>query len=299
MRLPPPGEEEISNLFKEKKKKRGSSANTPRQKKSTARKPKADIMALSPKTAQCLRDQEEEEEDDDCFLVAQERGSPDALKTNEPTVTEAVSLHRQAFSKSQTQLARCESELKKVLEVMDNIKILYVKKEGEINDLRVELTKAFQERAEFFEQLQSVKEESLARGCKIEDLKAKSAAELAKAKSDAEAIMSSYRADAEAANTRAKEIASAAEVKLSSALDHARRQSRRVTLEEVYARGLDFSADIERAKILEEEVAALLSDEDDLASGSESGGDEDVLPEGEALEDATPEDAAAEDMTPK
>nr|XP_016454803.1 PREDICTED: uncharacterized protein LOC107778984 [Nicotiana tabacum] len=76
--------------------------------------------------------------------------------------------------------------------------------------------------ASFERQFQSVKEESLARDRKIEELKAKSAAELAKARSDVEVIMSSYRADAEAANARAKEISSAAEVKLSSALDHAR-----------------------------------------------------------------------------
>ncbi|XP_070029041.1 uncharacterized protein [Nicotiana sylvestris] len=124
-------------------------------------------------------------------------------------------------------------------------------------------------------QLQSVNEESLSRGRKIEELKAISAAELAKAKSDAEAIMSSYQANAEAANARANEIFSAVEVKLSISLDHA------------------------RAKILEEKATALLSDEDNSASGSESGESEDEVPECEALEGAAPEDAAAEDMTPK
>ncbi|XP_070030690.1 uncharacterized protein [Nicotiana sylvestris] len=145
-------------------------------------------------------------------------------------------------------------------------------------------------------QLRSMKDESVARSLKIEELKAKSAAELAKAKSDDEAIISSYRADAEAANARAKEISFAAEVKLSSALDHARRQSRRETLEEVHVRDFDLSADIERAKTLEEEATALRSDEDDSVSGSESGGEEDEVPEGEALEDVAPEDVAAEDV---
>lgn len=51
--------------------------------------------------------------------------------------------------------------------------------------------------------LRSVKEEILAQGRTIEELKAKSAAELAKAKSDAEAFISSYRDDLEAANTHA------------------------------------------------------------------------------------------------
>ncbi|XP_019229685.1 PREDICTED: uncharacterized protein LOC109210689 [Nicotiana attenuata] len=143
-------------------------------------------------------------------------------------------------------------------------------------------------------QLQSVKEESLARSRKIEELEAKSAAELAKAKTDAEAFVSAYRADTEAANTRAKEISAAAEVKLSCALNHARRQSRRETLEEVHARGFDLSADIEKAKTLEEEAAVLLSDDDDSPSGSESGGDKDEVPEEEVPEDEAPEDATPE-----
>ncbi|XP_070015528.1 uncharacterized protein [Nicotiana sylvestris] len=120
-------------------------------------------------------------------------------------------------------------------------------------------------------QLKNVKEESLVRGHEINELKAKSATELAKAKSDVEAIISSHRADAEAANARAKEISSTVEIKLSSALDHAR-----------------------QAKILEEVAVALLSDEDDSASGFESGGDEDEVPEEEA-----PEDAATENVTQK
>ncbi|XP_070015173.1 MAR-binding filament-like protein 1 [Nicotiana sylvestris] len=179
----------------------------------------------------------------------------------------AVLLHRRAFSKSRTELSRYESELNKVLKKRDSLKILYVKKEGEISDLRVELTKACRERAECIDefrqkgelvlqlreelkmkeaktlgwrqgmdnlvseketlreqlaslerQLQSVKEESLARGRKIEGLKARSAAELDKF--DIEAIVSSYRVNAEAANSRAKEISATAEVKLSSALDN-------------------------------------------------------------------------------
>ncbi|XP_070013426.1 uncharacterized protein [Nicotiana sylvestris] len=149
-------------------------------------------------------------------------------------------------------------------------------------------------------QFQSLKVESLARGCEIEDLKAKSAIELAKAKSDAEAIISSYRADAKADNAQEKEIFAAVKVKLSYALEHARRHSRRETLEEVHARGFNLSVDIEKANTSEEEAATLLSNDEDSASGSGSGGDEDKDPKDEALEDAAPEgDAAAEDVAPK
>nr|XP_016432654.1 PREDICTED: uncharacterized protein LOC107759281 isoform X1 [Nicotiana tabacum] len=61
----------------------------------------------------------------------------------------AVSLHRRTFAKSRTEIFRCETELKKVSKERDSLKILYVKKEGEIIDLRVELTKACQERSKF------------------------------------------------------------------------------------------------------------------------------------------------------
>ncbi|XP_070031587.1 uncharacterized protein [Nicotiana tomentosiformis] len=133
-------------------------------------------------------------------------------------------------------------------------------------------------------QLQSVKVENLARAQKVEELKTRLATELARATSKAKALVTSYRADAEAANTRAKKIYDVADVRLSRVADYARRQSRRETFEEVHARGFDLSADIENAKILEDEVGALLSDDEDSATGSESGGDED-----DATEDAAPE----------
>ncbi|XP_070056786.1 protein MLP1 homolog [Nicotiana tomentosiformis] len=133
-------------------------------------------------------------------------------------------------------------------------------------------------------QLQRVKVENLARAQKVEELETRLSAELARSTSEAEVLVAFYRADAEAANTREKEISDAAEVRLSRVADHARRQSRRETLEEVHARGFDLTADIERSKVLEDEAGALLSDDEAFVSGSESGGDED-----EAPEDAVPE----------
>ncbi|XP_070029655.1 uncharacterized protein [Nicotiana sylvestris] len=168
-----------------------------------------------------------------------------------------------------------------------------------MDSLSLEKDTLWEQLASIERQLQSVKEESLARGRKIEELKAKSVAKLAKAKSDTEAFISSYRADAEAANIGAKEISIAAEVKLSCVLDHARQQFRRETLKEVHARGFNLSANIERAKTLEEEAATLLSDEDGSANGSDSGGGEDEVLMEETPGGATPEDAAAEDVAPK
>ncbi|XP_070003139.1 uncharacterized protein [Nicotiana sylvestris] len=140
----------------------------------------------------------------------------------ERLLKQTVSLHRQAFTKSWAELARCKAELKKLVEERDILKILYVKKEGEISDLRFQqkgklveqlreelYTKkaetlgwkkhmdslasekdALREQLTSIErQLQNAKEESLARSRKIEELKDKSAAELAKAKSMAEGLV--------------------------------------------------------------------------------------------------------------
>ncbi|XP_070020252.1 protein NETWORKED 4A-like [Nicotiana sylvestris] len=57
-------------------------------------------------------------------------------------------LHREAFSKSQAELNRCEAELKKLTEERDTLKCLYVNKEEEIRDLQVDLAQARKEEAE-------------------------------------------------------------------------------------------------------------------------------------------------------
>ncbi|XP_070010465.1 uncharacterized protein [Nicotiana sylvestris] len=229
-------------------------------------------------------------------------------------IEDAVMLHKEAFSTSRVELSRREAELKKISKERDSLKTLYVKKEEEISDLRAELEKARQKQTDLIEKAQqkgelveqlreelrmkeaetlgwrqgmdclasekdTLREQLALIECQFQSVKEEI---LARAKSEAKAFISSYRADAEAANTRAKDIFVVAEVKLSCALDHARRQSRRETLEEVLARGFDLSADIEK--------------EEDSPSGSESGGDEDEVPEDEAPEDAAPGDATAEDV---
>nr|XP_016488373.1 PREDICTED: phage shock protein A-like [Nicotiana tabacum] len=232
-------------------------------------------------------------------------------------------LHREASSKYRAELARYEAYLKKLTEERDALKLLYAQKEEEIMRIRAELTRAHQDQTELIErlheeakmkeaetlgwkqnmdhlasekdtvqaqlssvehQLQCVEEENLARVQNVKELETRLVAELARATSEVEALMASYRANAEAANTRAKEFSNAAEVRLSRVAEHARRQYRRETLEEVHARGFDLTTHIESAKVLEDEARALLSDDEVSVNGSESGGEED-----EAPEDAAPE----------
>ncbi|XP_070032269.1 MAR-binding filament-like protein 1-1 [Nicotiana tomentosiformis] len=231
IRPPPPGEEEVLKPTKDKKRRRASPPDTPKPRKSRARKSKTDPAVLS---------------------------------------ADATALHQEASSKYRDELARCEVDLKNLTEERDALKLLYVHKEEEIMSIRAELTRSHQDQTELIE--------------RVEELETRLAAALARSTSEAEALVASYRADAEAANTQAKEISDAAEVRLSRVAEHARRQSRRETLEEVHTCSFDLMAYIESAKVLEDEAGALLSDDENSASGSKNGKDKDKAPEDVAPE---------------
>ncbi|XP_019255006.1 PREDICTED: uncharacterized protein LOC109233576 [Nicotiana attenuata] len=230
-------------------------------------------------------------------------------------LSQALTLHWEAFSKSRVELNRCEADLKRITEERDALKILSGQVEEEIKYLRAilatahkEQTNLIKQKAEKIEQLreeanmmkaetlgwkqymdrlasekdtaraqlswaerqlQSMKEEILARAKKIKELEARLDADLAKAtsevervKAEPEAIFVVYRADAKAAQARARDV------------------SRRETLEEIHACGFNLAVDIENAKVHEVEAKALLSSSDDdseSASGGDSG-DEDAAP---------------------
>ncbi|XP_070025140.1 uncharacterized protein [Nicotiana sylvestris] len=247
-------------------------------------------------------------------------------------LSQALTLHREGFSKSRAEPDQCEADLKKLTEERDALKLLIEQKEEEVKGLRDELVtthkgqtnliEQVQQKAEKIEQLreeakmkeaetlgwkqnmdrltsekniawaqlstaehqlQSMKEESLARAKKIEELEVRLAVELAKAasqvervKDDVEVVVTIYRADAEATHARAKEISYASQVQSFCVVEYANCQSLRETLEEIHARGFDLTIDIENAKVLEAEAKAFLSDDDDFGSArrSESGEDE-------------------------
>nr|XP_016480411.1 PREDICTED: centrosome-associated protein CEP250-like [Nicotiana tabacum] len=136
-------------------------------------------------------------------------------------------------------------------------------------------------------QLRAAKEMSLAQAKMIEELqsqlnsvvfdresldkeleKAKSEAKVVKV--DADEMVVVYKADAEVAQVRAKDI-----------IEHAKWQSRREDLEEIHARGVDLSAEIENAKELEAEAKKLAFPEDAESSEDLGESEEDVDPEGD------------------
>ncbi|XP_070050421.1 uncharacterized protein [Nicotiana tomentosiformis] len=75
-------------------------------------------------------------------------------------LSQDVMLHREAFSKSQAELNRCEADLKRFTEERDALKLLYVQKEEEIRDLRVELARAHKEQADLIEQILQVQQKA-------------------------------------------------------------------------------------------------------------------------------------------
>ncbi|XP_070056067.1 uncharacterized protein [Nicotiana tomentosiformis] len=139
-----------------------------------------------------------------------------------------------------------------------------------------------------------MKEKSSAQEKKIEELEARLTSKLAKAKSKAEkakakakAIVAVYRADAEAAKVQAREAAETAQTRAYWAVELAKFQSRRETLEVIHARGFDLTDKIIKAKKHEADARALASSDDDDDDGSKSGAEN-----GEDLdgEEATPEE---------
>ncbi|XP_070013646.1 uncharacterized protein [Nicotiana sylvestris] len=142
-------------------------------------------------------------------------GAEDATDLNEASsifdeaqrlLSQTLTLHRDAFSKSRAKMSRCEADLQRLTEERNALKLLTGQKEEEIKDLRAELATSHKEQTDLIKQV------------------------------DAEAIVAVYRADAEAAQARAKEFADTAQTRAYWAAEHAKYYSRRETLEEIYAR---------------------------------------------------------------
>ncbi|XP_070026165.1 uncharacterized protein [Nicotiana sylvestris] len=297
LRSAPTGEEVVPKPAKDKKRRRASPSDTPKPKKSRARKPRGDFAALSIGVAQ-----------------------------------KAVVLHWEAFNKSQAELSRCEANLKKLNKERDALKCLYVKKEEEIRDLRADLAQARKKGAKLDTQvtiilkeiellrwevdqvkadcdwwkenvdrlaaekevvlakllsdkvqLRRVKEKSLAQAKRIEELEVElveAKAEAGEMKISADKSIVVYLADAEAAQVQLREASD----RERQSNDLVRFQSRREALEEIHARGYDLSKEIARAKALEADARLLLSsDDDDGDEANQYGSDNDDEPEEKQL----------------
>ncbi|XP_070045464.1 uncharacterized protein [Nicotiana tomentosiformis] len=122
----------------------------------------------------------------------------------------------------------------------------------EIKDLRAELAKAYRDQTDLSEQAESDAE---------------------KAKADADVLVAVYQADAEAAQVQAREAVETADTRAHWVAELAKCRSQRETLEEIHAGGFNLAEEIKRAKELEADAEALVSeddDDDDGRAGSEA-----------------------------
>ncbi|XP_070015324.1 uncharacterized protein [Nicotiana sylvestris] len=234
---PPPGEEEDPKPAKDKKRKRVSPSDTPNPKKRKAHNSKNDTAALPANVAQKLQDEEKESKDADYELVARKKGSAEASKAAKPVMLEEAHLWTKEISgdgpskvpesSEAEDISRRDEQSASVQQKTENIKQFHEEaKMKEVETLgwkqnmdrlasKKDTARAQLSSAEL--QLQSMKDESLARAKKIEDLETRLAAEIAKTtskvervKANAEAVVAVYRADVEVAHTRAKEISDVA-----------------------------------------------------------------------------------------
>lgn len=110
--------------------------------------------------------------------------------------------------------------------------------------------------------LEDAKDES----SKHKDLYTKLVATLSEVRDEAEALVTSHKEDVATTIAQARKVSEEAELCLTRAVEHARLESWRQMFEDINAGGVDLIVEIERVKILEEGVAALLPSESESSS---------------------------------
>ncbi|XP_070032083.1 uncharacterized protein [Nicotiana tomentosiformis] len=230
-------------------------------------------------------DRTHEGEDPFCDLftgVEDAAGTSDALDLFhgvQQALNQAVVAHRELQQKLEM--------IGKLREEVDVIKAESLKWKENMDRFAAEKEAAQAQLSLAENQLQSLKEKSLVQARKTEELEAGLASELAKAektKADTYTFLAVYRADAKAAQSHAKEVVETTRTRAHWIAEFAKCQSRRETLEEIHARGFNLAEEIIKAKELEADAGALVSDDDD---GSKSGSQSGEEPDGE---ETAPED---------
>ncbi|XP_019238874.1 PREDICTED: cingulin-like [Nicotiana attenuata] len=331
---------------KDKKRKRVSTSEDPKPKKSKARKPKKDKVALLAESAgmsegarsKALRNEENVPSDSLGAIVigdsptlpaffeeeiqdAQALRTPDVEGAHEgedlfrgcftgvedaTALSEALTLHREAFSKSRADLSRCEADLQKLTKERNALKLLSGQKEEKIKDLRAELATVHKEQTDLIEQVQQKSEKieqlrkevnmmraetlgwkqnmerlasekdaaraqlSLAES-QLQGIKEERSAQ-AKKIEELEARLAAEHAKVKSEAEKVKADAEAAQNRAFWIAELTKCQYRRETLEEIHARGFDLTDDSRKAKELEDDAKALASsdDDDDHDAGSKS-----------------------------
>nr|XP_009793907.1 PREDICTED: eukaryotic translation initiation factor 5B-like [Nicotiana sylvestris] len=269
-----------------------------------------------------LGEEEEDERDDSALVVRARRpveagkpSKPEAIVETRPRDGEASKKDSgkapeslEAFTKSLAELSQFETELQKVSEERNNLKLLCGQKDEAIKDLRSDLAKARKEEAEIDEQLQQKLERIELLQGEVNQIKADcdrqkenmnrlvaekeaSLAKLSSSEDQLRSIKEKSSAQAKRIEELEVELVEAKEEveKMKSMADKsiavylADAEAAHTQLSEAALQGFDLSNEIAQDKVLEADTRLLVSsDDDDDDEGSQGGSDNDEGPEREA-----------------
>ncbi|XP_070019714.1 GRIP domain-containing protein RUD3-like [Nicotiana sylvestris] len=214
-----------------------------------------------------------------------------SVKAAERFMQQFKEMYDHALSRINEELSCREKELEKLSMRLRESDTRSTQKEKESSELRATLEGALREKAALVEQ-----NDSQIRRLNVEILGLRKQSEvvtselalthdllkdarkeigaLVVAKSELKGNVATYLKDAAMMNQIAHDVSIKAEQKLARAIEHARAEARRKTLQEIEVEGVDLSDGIEEARELETKLTLLIILDEDPGDGSEGSGDE-------------------------
>ncbi|XP_070015536.1 uncharacterized protein [Nicotiana sylvestris] len=220
--------------------------------------------------------------------------APGSVKAVEGSMQQCKEMYDHVLSKLNEELSCREKELEKLSLILRELEARSARKEKESSKLRATLEGALREKAALAEQVEQndsqigqlnveilglrkqnevVTSELALTHDLLKDAR-KEIVALVTAKPEIEENVATYLKDTTTANQIAREVSIKAEQNLARAIEHARPEARRKTLEENEAGGADLSVGIEEARELERKLVLLIVPDEDPGDGSEGSGDE-------------------------
>ncbi|XP_070023254.1 uncharacterized protein [Nicotiana sylvestris] len=205
-------------------------------------------------------------------------GARDSVGLDIPIAVKSKDMFDHALVRLREELSYHEGECKTLTLILRDSKAHSARGEKELGELRAALERALWEKADLTAQVEQnvsqisrlnaeilglrkqseVATEELVSSLDLLKDARKEVATLVAAKSEIERNATTYLDDAVTTHKIACDVSIAIEHKLAQAINHAKAEARRETLEEIGARGIDMSVDLEEARELERELAFLI-----------------------------------------
>ncbi|XP_070014750.1 spindle pole body component 110-like [Nicotiana sylvestris] len=218
---------------------------------------------------------------------------PGIVRAAERFIRQCKDMYDHAFFWLREELSYLKKECEKLTSMLRDSEARSTQGGKELGNLRAALEGALREKADLAAQVKQngsqinqlnteisglrkqseVATEEFATSQDLLENARKEVAALAAAKSKVEKNASTYLEDAATTHKIARDLSIAFEQKLARAINHAKAEARRETLEEIRARGIDLLVDLEEAHELERELALLIAPD-----GGEDGSDEEQSP---------------------